>query len=81
MRNLIFLAALLVATAPAALGQVRAHARARELGVAPGLLATGAFNAITDVPGVAVGHATVREGDSIRTGVTAILPHRGNLFH
>ena len=81
MRSLILLAALLVATAPAALGQERARARARELGVAPGLLATGAFNAITDVPGVAVGHATVREGDSIRTGVTAILPHRGNLFH
>ena len=56
------------------------RSRARELGIAPGLLPTGPINAITDVPGVAVGHATVREGDSIRTGVTAIVPHGGNLF-
>lgn len=54
--------------------------RARDLGIAPGVLAPGAWNAITDVPGVHVGHATVWEGDSIRTGVTAILPHAGNLF-
>jgi len=69
--------ALLVACTPL-LGQERS--RARDLGIAPGLLPTGPLNAITDVSGVAVGHATVREGDSIRTGVTAILPHRGNLF-
>jgi D-aminopeptidase len=54
--------------------------RARDLGVAPGLLPPGPRNAITDVVGVAVGQATVREGDSIRTGVTAVLPHAGNLF-
>ena len=54
--------------------------RARELGIVPGLLAPGPRNAITDVPGVRVGHATVREGDSVRTGVTAILPHPGNLY-
>lgn len=54
--------------------------RARELGVAPGIFRTGASNAITDVEGVRVGHATVIEGDSVRTGVTAILPHGGNLF-
>ncbi len=54
--------------------------RAREVGVAPGILPTGPQNAITDVPGVRVGHATVREGDSVRTGVTAVLPHGGNLF-
>ncbi|HEU4523484.1 MAG TPA: P1 family peptidase [Gemmatimonadales bacterium] len=60
--------------------QERSRPRARELGIAPGLLPTGPINAITDVPGVAVGHATVREGDSIRTGVTAIVPHGGNLF-
>ena len=58
----------------------QARVRARELGIVPGVLPTGPRNAITDVPGVRVGHATVREGDSVRTGVTAILPHEGNLF-
>jgi D-aminopeptidase len=48
--------------------------------VAPGIFQTGALDAITDVTGVRVGHATVVEGDSVRTGVTAILPHGGNLF-
>jgi D-aminopeptidase len=48
--------------------------RARELGIAPGELAPGELNAITDVDGVRVGHATVIEGDDIRTGVTAIVP-------
>ena len=59
---------------------VQGRARARALGVAPGVFRTGANNAITDVRGVAVGHATVVEGDSVRTGVTAILPHRGNAY-
>lgn len=54
--------------------------RARDLGVAPGIFRPGPANAITDVSGVLVGHATVIEGDSVRTGVTAILPHGGNLF-
>ncbi|HVG28313.1 MAG TPA: P1 family peptidase [Pyrinomonadaceae bacterium] len=54
--------------------------RAREAGVRVGVLPAGARNAITDVPGVRVGHQTVARGDSIRTGVTAILPHGGNLF-
>ena len=54
--------------------------RARELGIAVGKLPCGKHNAITDVPGVRVGHTTVREGDSIRTGVTAILPHGADLF-
>jgi len=49
------------------------RARARDLGVAPGRLATGPANAITDVPGIRVGHATVVEGAGIRTGVTAIV--------
>jgi D-aminopeptidase len=71
--------ALLVASTPL-LAQERSRPRARDLGIGPGLLPPGALNAITDVPGVAVGHATLREGDSIRTGVTAILPHGGNLF-
>jgi D-aminopeptidase len=54
--------------------------RAREFGVAPGVLPPGTLNAITDVPGVRVGQVTVREGDSIRTGATAVLPHGGDLF-
>ncbi|MFN7936207.1 MAG: P1 family peptidase [Bryobacteraceae bacterium] len=54
--------------------------RARELGIRPGVLPTGARNAITDVRGVRVGQVTLVEGDSIRTGVTAVLPHGGNLF-
>lgn len=62
--------------------------RAREAGLAFGSLPTGDFNAITDVPGVRVGHVTLSHGDGklypgkgpVRTGVTAILPHEGNLF-
>ncbi|WP_222928099.1 P1 family peptidase [Luteimonas viscosa] len=54
--------------------------RAREAGVVIGVLPTGPRNAIVDVPGVAVGHATVVEGEAIRTGVTAILPHPGHLY-
>jgi len=54
--------------------------RARELGIEPGIHAPGPLNAITDVAGVRVGHATIIEGDAVRTGVTAILPHGGNLF-
>src|SRR4051812_2263153 len=56
------------------------RARARDLRVAPGIFPTGRLNAITDVAGVRVGHATLIEGASVRTGVTAILPHAGNLF-
>lgn len=56
------------------------RARARDLGVAPGVFAPGANNAITDVAGVRVGHTTVTEGAGVRTGVTAILPHEGNAY-
>lgn len=76
--TLLLLLGCNVLVADPALGQARP--RARDLGIAPGLLPPGPFNAITDVPGVRVGHATVREGDSVRTGVTAILPHGGNLY-
>src|SRR5690554_7690336 len=58
------------------------HARARDAGVVVGTLPTGPLNAIVDVEGVAVGHVTLGdEGGTIRTGVTAILPHGGDLFH
>jgi D-aminopeptidase len=55
--------------------------RLRTHGIVIGGLPPGPHNAITDVPGVRVGHATVVRGENIRTGVTAILPHPGNLFH
>ncbi len=58
--------------------QTRPHAR--DLGIAPGVYPAGALNAITDVDGVRVGHTTVIEGDRVRTGVTAIVPHGGNVF-
>jgi len=54
--------------------------RAREAGIKVGILSPGPLNAITDVNGVLVGHTTIVRGDNIRTGVTAILPHSGNLF-
>ena len=54
--------------------------RARELGLIPGILSPGPLNAITDVSGVRVGHQTLIKGKSVRTGVTAILPHDGNLY-
>lgn len=54
--------------------------RARDLGIEPGVFPPGPYNAITDVAGVLVGHTTIREGDNVRTGVTAVLPHGGNIF-
>lgn len=57
-----------------------ARPRASDLGLKVGILPTGPLNAITDVPGVAVGHTTIIRGDNIRTGVTAIFPHPGNLY-
>ncbi|MFN0256362.1 DmpA family aminopeptidase [Pedobacter ureilyticus] len=54
--------------------------RARDFGIFTGILKTGSNNAITDVNGVSVGHTTLIKGDSVRTGVTAIVPHAGNLF-
>ena len=52
----------------------------REHGFPIGIFQTGKNNAVTDVPGVTVGQVTCIEGDSIRTGVTAIIPHQGNIF-
>lgn len=69
---------LLAAAAVPGFGQERP--RLRDLGVSIGVLPTGRWNAITDVDGVRVGHRTIKEGDSIRTGVTAILPHGGDVF-
>ena len=60
--------------------EAQSRPRARDLGVAPGVFRPGARNAITDVAGVRVGQVTVNEGDSVRTGITAILPHAGNVY-
>ncbi len=83
MAGLLALAASL-APASAAVAQSaedrQERPRAREAGVVIGTLRPGPLNAITDVDGVRVGHVTLHGGDSIRTGVTAILPHGGDLF-
>ena len=68
---------LLLISTPA---QSQDRERVRDLGIHPGILSTGQWNAITDVEGVMVGHRTLIEDDNIRTGVTAILPHDGNLY-
>jgi D-aminopeptidase len=73
---LVLLACLLEPSGAAA----QQRPRARDLGIVPGTLAPGPSNAITDVAGVRVGQVTVELGDSVRTGVTAILPHGGNVF-
>ncbi len=80
-KSIAGLAALgaLTMAAPATDAQDRT-ARAREAGVTIGILSPGAGNAITDVPGVTVGHATLIEGSTVHTGVTAVVPHSGNLF-
>lgn len=54
--------------------------RVRDRGITVGVLPPGKYNALTDVPGVKVGHKTLIQGDNTRTGVTAILPHSGNIF-
>ncbi len=59
---------------------VYAQDRVRDYGVQIGVFKTGKFNAITDVAGVKVGHVTLNQGDDMRTGVTAIIPHGGNIF-
>lgn len=76
MRGTVLIAILVLGGSM--IGQTRP--RARDIGIAPGLGSVGAGNAITDVEGVKVGHTTLREGDRVRTGVTVVLPHGGNLF-
>lgn len=73
----LLLAALLFGPALAA---QTPRPRARDLGLTPGVLPTGPRNAITDVAGVRVGQVTITGGDSLNTGITAIVPHSGNLF-
>ena len=76
VRSLLFCALLMVSAAATA----APNPRPREAGITFGILPTGPLNAITDVAGVKVGHLTLVEGQKVRTGVTAILPHGGNIF-
>jgi len=80
LRRLFILVVALCVVSPINSQDLTNRLRARDAGVVVGSLPTGLLNAITDVAGVRVGHTTVIEGDSIRTGVTAILPHGGNVF-
>jgi D-aminopeptidase len=83
---MIALLMLLLMAAPSAWPQASkpgmppTRPRTRDIGLTVGVLPPGPLNAITDVAGVRVGHTTIIRGDNIRTGVTAILPHAGNLF-
>src|SRR5215470_18066149 len=64
----------------AAIMTAQTRPRARQLGIVAGIYPPGPLNGITDVEGVRVGHTTIIEGDDVRTGVTAVLPHGGNVF-
>ena len=77
VRSTILFLALVTAVV---LAQDTARPRARDLGLKPGVFEPGPLNAITDVAGVTVGHATLNQGDNIRTGVTVVVPHAGNVF-
>src|SRR5215471_13723668 len=81
-KKIVAAIALLLASAAAAaqIATASPRPRASDLGLKVGILPTGTLDAITDVAGVQVGHTTIIRGDDIRTGVTAILPHPGNLF-
>lgn len=78
MQSRSFQLALILVCAPN-LADAGSRARVRDLGLTPGILPTGPHNAITDVAGVRVGHVTLKRGEKIRTGVTAIVPP-GNIF-
>lgn len=79
MRTLL-IALTLSVSITAQVAQRNERPRLRDIGVKVGVVPTGPLNAITDVAGVKVGHSTIIRGDNIRTGVTAIVPHGGNLF-
>ena len=80
-RGFVVLAALLLAGfVSAQTTSSNTRPRASDVGLKVGILPTGPLNAITDVVGVEVGHATIINGDKVRTGVTAVLPHPGNLY-
>ncbi len=80
MKRRLVLAVVLFSVGGLGHAQQNERPRVRDVGINPGVLPPGPLNAITDVEGVAVGHTTIIRGADIRTGVTAILPHQGNLF-
>ena len=80
MKRITLATLIVVLGVASALAQSEARPRARDLGLAPGVFAPGPLNAITDVTGVSVGHATLVVGDNVRTGVTVVVPHAGNVF-
>src|SRR5436305_1478802 len=77
---ILSLVALLIGTLNAQNTSLNKRPRAPELGIKVGVLPAGPLDAITDVAGVGVGQTTIIQGDNIRTGVTAVLPHSGNLY-
>jgi D-aminopeptidase len=81
-KNLLAVATILLVTTYSGAQSTTPNERPRasDLGLKVGILATGPLDAITDVAGVEVGQTTIIRGDNIRTGVTAILPHAGNLY-
>jgi D-aminopeptidase len=79
-RRLLAVLCVAVLCASITAGADNPRPRIRDLGIEPGVLRPGPRNAITDVAGVKVGHRTVIRGSDVRTGVTAILPHGGNIF-
>jgi D-aminopeptidase len=80
LRELVLIISALSAASAVASLIAQSRPRARDLGVAPGVYAPGPLNAITDVADVRVGQTTIIEGDRVRTGVTAVVPHGGNVF-
>lgn len=79
-KTLLLTALALVVISAGAFAQTSSRGRIRDFGIEPGIFKPGPLNAITDVPGVKVGQVTIIKGDNVRTGVTAIVPHEGNLF-
>lgn len=80
IRKFLIISALATAVIAGSFNDAQAQKRLRDYGIKTGIFKTGEYNAITDVPGVTVGHVTRIEGEDVRTGVTAIIPHQGNIF-
>ena len=76
----ILISICMLALCIGAVAQENSRGRIRDFGIEPGVFKPGTYNAITDVPGVKVGQVTLIEGEDVRTGVTAIVPHEGNVF-
>ena len=80
IRKFLIISAMATALFAGSINESHAQKRLRDYGIKTGIFKTGEYNAITDVPGVTVGQVTRIEGEDVRTGVTAIIPHQGNIF-